>query len=933
MHGLSVRAACIFLSIALIVCTAVICLSLTLTTHDDAIKKTEQSGHRGLNTAFASAETNIRHVTDDFLNALASDVYHYTLNALENQKNALVMMMLHLRPLARTPSATAGVELLDFYSARERMRPMTALALAYGLSGVFLTTRNGQWIANLQRSLSLTGGATVMVGLFNNATTWGGLQTISVPVDDSFDPIASGIKCDRADECKAVPGASAFSYDPLEVGRSQMYDDIPDSVVTWSNLNSFNSYQGVHARTMLHNSELIPPHPIFGTAVALLSVYVDMSKISDHMASLNVPSGTRVFGVSSKGVDEGVLVGASHGGAKTFSGFDPMYGSMKFDKTHCTLSNDSVVVGVCRWALRQPGHFAGLSPNITYEVMPLNHSDAVYFVKTVTIIDAGLHWNIIAAVPRETVLGDVDATAAQTRATIAAETESVDEDRRHMYVIMYISLSGVVAVLMAASVAFTILLAKPMVTLQYEMAAVAHMDLEAVDMYRTLSRLSEVRSMQSSFLRMCCNLKEYRNYLPVSILAMMRRDADTGSAFDDDEEDDDHDNPLSVSPAMLGSTHSSAPSSENSTPKELPKPLGTPTDRAIIASKPISVMVVNMCNSHSVQWDSITTGANNVKMFESYVHTVLDAVTARHGTPDVFLGDRFLATWNTVKRRATHRTHACHAALETVAQLGTLQINVSVAVASSSAFCGNMGCERMMKYTYIGPCASLVHHLERRNSFYGTTVLVDSAVVEEAECYFVVRKADRVAWQGEVHTVWELLQTRDDSDDEWMYELQRQQKQTDGHLLTVLPSRSDVAQKLALLTTSSSSSSPSDKYHVRLLSEVVEMFFRGQQLAVDDNDDEEEAEREKALELLLNDPSIVSGSESDALLNYWRRRVQWSTSATYKVALKNCSTNDVQFCPSFIRNMLLLCVSSSTVKSQYSSFAEDGGSKDHVSPF
>eukprot|EP00760_Papus_ankaliazontas_P016507 PhM_4_TR16805/c1_g1_i10/m.52120 len=68
-----------------------------------------------------------------------------------------------------------------------------------------------------------------------------------------------------------------------------------------------------------------------------------------------------------------------------------------------------------------------------------------------------------------------------------------------------------------------------------------------------------------------------------------------------------------------------------------------------VVRKRISVLVINVTGTHKhFEKHEPTASAKHA----AYVKTVMDVVTERLGTPDVFLGDRFLATWNTVKRRA-----------------------------------------------------------------------------------------------------------------------------------------------------------------------------------------------------------------------------------------------------------------------------------------
>ena len=84
-----------------------------------------------------------------------------------------------------------------------------------------------------------------------------------------------------------------------------------------------------------------------------------------------------------------------------------------------------------------------------------------------------------------------------------------------------------------------------------------------------------------------------------------------------------------------------------------------------IKQKRITILVVNVKHWHTQSRDLGVTAA---KVHGLYINKVLDVVSSvtSKGTPDVFLGDRFLATWNTIRPVATHRTNACHAALAAI---------------------------------------------------------------------------------------------------------------------------------------------------------------------------------------------------------------------------------------------------------------------------
>ena len=388
-------------------------------------------------------------------------------------------------------------------------------------------------------------------------------------------------------------------------------------------------------------------------------------------------------------------------------------------------------------------------------------------------------------------MGAVDDAVAATHAKIKAEADQTTKDKNQGYMIMYIVLVGCALILIGVSIAFTLAITAPMIVLQEDMASVACMDLEKVDLLRPTSGLEEVGSMQKSFLTMVKNLVEYRNYMPASIL---------GSADDEEEEIvekkvDEGDIKKKKDDASQKSGASSQGSKSKASMSKASMSKGGNSHassmsrllakKAVAASMDVKAKRITIFVSNIKRWHSVSAkqGPNeSASIHSQYIKKVLDVVMGPlKGTPDVFLGDRFRATWHTVKPVATHRTNACNAALQCIKACKEIlgdngaTLEVAVALSSGEVRCGNMGCDGMKKFTFIGAAASFVHVIERQTRKYGTAILIDGAVEEEARNNFVVRKVDHVLMtrlQDRPLRLFELVAGKAASDDEWMYQLQ-----------------------------------------------------------------------------------------------------------------------------------------------------------------
>eukprot|EP00760_Papus_ankaliazontas_P021430 PhM_4_TR18689/c1_g1_i7/m.46267 len=131
MRLISVRALSILLSLVLVATTAAICLSLTLTTSEDALDKTERSGQRGLDDAFAAAEVSISTLTSDYVAEITSNVHQFVYNILNDQVRVTETIIRHMNH---------SIELWDFYAARDRFRVVGSIMPEFQTATVMLIT-------------------------------------------------------------------------------------------------------------------------------------------------------------------------------------------------------------------------------------------------------------------------------------------------------------------------------------------------------------------------------------------------------------------------------------------------------------------------------------------------------------------------------------------------------------------------------------------------------------------------------------------------------------------------------------------------------------------------------------------------------------------------------------------------------------------------
>eukprot|EP01062_Namystynia_karyoxenos_P046583 TRINITY_DN3496_c0_g5_i1.p1 TRINITY_DN3496_c0_g5~~TRINITY_DN3496_c0_g5_i1.p1 ORF type:complete len:1033 (+),score=358.68 TRINITY_DN3496_c0_g5_i1:96-3101(+) len=423
-------------------------------------------------------------------------------------------------------------------------------------------------------------------------------------------------------------------------------------------------------------------------------------------------------------------------------------------------------------------------------------------------------WFFFLAVDREYVLGETDREQARIRGDIEASNlrirdevaageaamkaeiaqtdkevqDELDSDR----LILYIVVAGSAILLMAMSVVAASKIVAPINELREEMAQVATMKLEVVDECKPLSKISEVGNMQVSFIKMVQNLREYRSYMPASVLV------------DDDDQEEEEEEDMnasfgSASPkdrALSGSggdrrasaatPHKSSSQRSRSTQASRQSRMQSEMQAAAkakaatglgVAKKNAAFMTFNICD-----FSTFAKGAGGEKLLETQsalLGPLLEAVKLSKGIPDAFNADRFYASFNTVKPTPQCRAASARCAqgvLEKMKEVVGSAGQVSFGCAGGEVQCGNMGVDGMKKYCCIGAAASFVHLVERENARLRTELLVDAKVRADVASSMLVRTVAIIEHKEERKRVSEVRGLKKMEEDEWMYQLEAAEK-------------------------------------------------------------------------------------------------------------------------------------------------------------
>ena len=362
------------------------------------------------------------------------------------------------------------------------------------------------------------------------------------------------------------------------------------------------------------------------------------------------------------------------------------------------------------------------------------------------------------------MLGDIDRSTLAAQERIRDEVDSVDEDLVRSRIILVVTVVVASVLLMLLALMLVIRIVAPLVRLQEEMARVAVMNLSQVDETRAISNIEEVGHMQTSFLQMLRNLKEYRNYMPASVLVEDMTESGTN------DNDNDGDNVSKCISDITFSRMSNESVTTVTTPAAQHQFLTT--QRLDLKKVAFSVVNVRSFSEASRELPSREMQAHHTE----YLSTVLCITHEFSGVNDGFSGDRVMTHWNgarhctSPKLQAAKFSHKVHTDKTLQAQKWTL----SMAFVCAEVRCGNMGCQGMKKYTFLGGCVPWLHALERLNKTYGTTILHDNVTHSSVANAFYSKTVASVSYpKFRKHLVLsELREEMRAENQEWMYQLE-----------------------------------------------------------------------------------------------------------------------------------------------------------------
>jgi len=211
-------------------------------------------------------------------------------------------------------------------------------------------------------------------------------------------------------------------------------------------------------------------------------------------------------------------------------------------------------------------------------------------------------------------------------------------------------------------------------------------------------------------------------------------------------------------------------------------------------------------------------------LMNRFLTPLTNAIVARDGTIDKYIGDAVMAFWNAPLDDPVHEVHACYAALDMLERVTTLNrererealesglrfvpIKMGIGINTGRCVVGNMGSEMRFQYTVMGDSVNLASRLEGQTAAYGLPVLIGSKTAEAVSDKLALLQVDFIRVKGKtepdlIYTIVgnaEIAKT-DDFEllrDRWSELLARYRRQDWSGVTTIIECSRDLCQKFGL---------------------------------------------------------------------------------------------------------------------------------------
>jgi adenylate cyclase len=151
-------------------------------------------------------------------------------------------------------------------------------------------------------------------------------------------------------------------------------------------------------------------------------------------------------------------------------------------------------------------------------------------------------------------------------------------------------------------------------------------------------------------------------------------------------------------------------------------------------------------------------------LMNRFLTPLTNAILARKGTIDKYMGDAIMAFWNAPIDDQQHQINACEAAVDMLERIDELNkqreleaqdgghvyipLNVGVGLNTGTCVVGNMGSDLRFDYSVLGDSVNLASRLEGQSKEYGFPIIVGSKTALAVKDKFAILELDFIMVKG-----------------------------------------------------------------------------------------------------------------------------------------------------------------------------------------
>ena len=151
-------------------------------------------------------------------------------------------------------------------------------------------------------------------------------------------------------------------------------------------------------------------------------------------------------------------------------------------------------------------------------------------------------------------------------------------------------------------------------------------------------------------------------------------------------------------------------------------------------------------------------------LMNRFLTPLTNAILARKGYIDKYMGDAIMAFWNAPLDDKDHQLNACEAAIDMLERIDELNqqreqealdggyafipINVGIGLNTGTCTVGNMGSDIKFNYSVLGDSVNLASRLEGQSKEYGFPIIVGSSTALAVKDKFAILELDFIMVKG-----------------------------------------------------------------------------------------------------------------------------------------------------------------------------------------